>query len=280
MTTDMTTTEGPTTVFGATGKVGRALVDRLPSGEVRAVTRDPATARLPAGTQVVAGDLLDPASLPDTVRGARAAFLLWPAFDATGAAEAVAVLAAHVDRIVYLSAAVAEDGVWGEVEKAVRASGVEWTFLRAGGFAGNTLGWAEQIRADGVVREPYGQAGRSLVHEADLAAVAAIALTGDDLVGASPVLTGPETLTQIDQARHIGDAIGRPVRWEETSRETAQETMLAAGWDPAFVETALDAWAAMVDTPERVSPDVERITGRPARTFAEWARDHAADFRP
>lgn len=269
------------TVFGATGKVGRSLVDRLLAvgARVRAVTRDPDAAGLPDGAQVVRGDLLEPATLPAAVDGADAAFLLWPSFDAVGAAEAVTVLAAHVPRIVYLSADVAESGVWGEVERLVRGSGVEWTFLRAGGFAGNTLGWAEQIRTTGVVREPYGRAGRSLVHERDLAASAVQALTTDEYVGATPVLTGPETLTQVEQARLIGEAIERPVRWEEETREAAQERMQAAGWDPAFVVASLDAWAAMVAEPEHVTTTVQDVTRVPARTFREWAADHAADFR-
>lgn len=274
-------TNSTITVFGSTGKVGRALVTQLldHGATVRAVTRAPGTAEFPDAVDVVRGDLLDPASLPAALHGSDTVFLLWPSFDAGGAREAVAVLAAHVRRIVYLSADGAEKGVWGEVEQLVRNSGVDATFLRAGGFAGNTLGWAEQIRTTGVVREPYGGAGRSLVHERDLAAVALRALTTDDLIGASPVLTGPGTLTQIEQAHLIGEAIGRPVRWEEPTRDEARTTMLAAGWDPMHVDSALDAWAGMVTHPEHVTTTVQDITGRPARTFAEWARDHAAAFR-
>ncbi len=276
----MTTTR-TITVFGSTGKVGRSLVTHLldAGATVRAVTRDPAAADLPDGVDVVRGDLLDPATIAAAADGSDAAFLLWPSFDAAGAKEAVAELAGHVPRIVYLSADGAEKGVWGQVEDLVRASGVEWTFLRAGGFAGNTLGWAEQIRADGVVREPYGDAGRSLIHERDIAAVAVRGLLTDELLGASPVLTGPQTLTQIEQARLIGEAIGRPVTWAEATREEARARMLASGWQPAWADGALDAWAGMVTEPESVSSAVADITGRPSTPFGEWARDHAADFR-
>ncbi len=102
-----------------------------------------------------------------------------------------------------------------DMERLIEQSGLEWTFLRPSGFATNTRLWAGQIRESGVVRWPYGAAARSLIHESDIAAVAARALTADGYGGAKHVLTGPELITQAEQVRTIGEAIGRPVRWEE-----------------------------------------------------------------
>jgi uncharacterized protein YbjT (DUF2867 family) len=171
------------------------------------------------------------------------------------------------------------NGVWGEVEHAIEQSGLAWTFLRAGGFATNTLGWADQIRDEGVVRWPYGRAARSLIHERDIAAVAVRALTEDGHVGAKYVLTGPEAVTQAEQVRIIGEVIGRAVGWEELSPETARQQLLAAWGDPGFVDGALGYWATLVSEPERVTRTVEEVTGVRARTFQEWAIDHADDFR-
>lgn len=279
------TEQGRVLVTGATGKAGREVVSGLlDSGAgVRALTRNPASASLPDGVEVVRGDLFEPDTLDAALEGVRSVFLLWPSFTADGAAPVVNAIAKHARRIVYLSAFARganerAEGVWGDVERLIEQTEVEWTFVRAGGFAGNTLMWADQVRK-GVVRWPNGDAGRSLIHERDIAAVAIRALTEDGHVGAKYPLTGPEVVSQADQVRHIGDVLGHPVRWEELSRERAREELLADWGDASFVDSALDSWAEMVRSPEPVTTTVEEVTGRPARTFRQWAMDHAEDFR-
>jgi uncharacterized protein YbjT (DUF2867 family) len=266
-------------VIGATGKVGRHVVSGLAERgcAVRALARDPGTAGLPAGVEVVGGDLSDVPALARHAQGADAVFLVWPYFTDAGAAEVVDALASHAPRVVYLSAEAAggrPDSFWAQVERHIERSGVEWVFLRPTGFAANTLLWASQIHDAGVVRWPYGQAARSLIDERDIAAVAVRALTEDGHTGARYVLTGPATITQAEQVRAIGEAIGRPVRFEELSREEAEEQL--AGQVP---DSALDTWARFVETPEIVTGTVQDVTGRPARPFSRWARDHAQDFR-
>jgi uncharacterized protein YbjT (DUF2867 family) len=266
-------------VTGATGRVGRQVVSGLVQREVevRALVRDPAAADLPGGVDVVSGDLTDPDGVSAHLDGTEAVFLLWPFFGDGGAGEVVDALASHTGRIVYLSAEAAEgrpDSFWAAVEQAVERSAAEWTFLRPTGFAANTLMWADQIRESGVVRWPYGGAARSLIHERDIAEVAVLALTEDGHAGARYVLTGPEAITQSEQVRQIGAAIGRDLRWEELKREDAEAEL--GGTIP---DTALDTWAGFVDTPEVVTSTVEEVAGRPARPFARWASDHATDFR-
>jgi hypothetical protein len=73
--------------------------------------------------------------------------------------------------------------------------------------------------------------------------------------------------------------IGRPVRFEEVTLDEAIEQMKAAGYPAELVEAVMPAQAEMLDNPEPVNDEVERITGTPARSFREWAVDHAADFR-
>lgn len=192
------------------------------------------------------------------------------------------MIAGQARRIVYLSAEPAArkpDAFWARLERLVEQSAAERTFLRPTGFAKNTLMWAGQIRADGVVRWPYAAAARSLIHEADIAAVAVRALTADGHAGQTYVLTGPETLTQTEQVHAIGEAIGRPLRFEEISREQARPGLVAAFGDEAFADSALDTWATFVTRPELVTPTVQEITGTPARTLRDWASDHAGDFR-
>jgi uncharacterized protein YbjT (DUF2867 family) len=276
-------------VTGATGNVGRHITAQLSDAgvTVRALSRDPAPGRLPAGVTAVAGDLTRPDSLRNAAAGADAAFLLWPSIRADGAQEAVAALAGQARHIVYLSAISVHDGappeengIWGRLERAVERSGASWTFLRAGGFATNTLAWAGQIRSAGVVRWAYGAAARSLIHERDIADVAVRALTDGKHEGMKYVLTGPQAITQADQARIIGEAIGVPTRWEEAPADEIRELLASVTGDRAFADHALDYWASLIVRPEPVTRTGPEITGRPARTFREWAQDHAADFRP
>lgn len=275
-------------VTGATGRVGGALVAQLAGAGVplRALVRDRARAALPDGVEAVVGDLADAATVASHLDGVDAVFLLWPfpsveSVDELGGAL-IDRLAAGVPRVVFLSATAAADppgGFWGAVERRIEASGLEWTFLRPTGFAGNTLIWADQIRHGDVVRWPYPDAARSLIDERDVAAIAARALLGDDLVGTRPVLTGPETLTQVEQVRQIGEALGRRLRYVELSPRAARAQVVAAVGDEAFADRALVTWAGFVEHPEQVTDAVEEITGRPARTFRQWAMDHADGFR-
>ncbi|WP_116042795.1 SDR family oxidoreductase [Amycolatopsis palatopharyngis] len=274
----------PVLVIGATGNVGRQVVRQLleTGVTVRAMVRNPATAGLPEQAEIVAGDLTDPATVTVAARGVRAVFLAWPFVTADDAPSALDALGPDVRHVVYLSSAGADraDGpvrFHYELEQLIRRSGLEWTFLRPSGFATNTLGWAEQIRHGDVVRWPYGKATRSLIHEADIAAVAVLALTGPDHSGVVHDLTGPEQLTQIEQVEAIGAAIGRQLSYEEVPRDTARKELLA-NWPDEFAEGALDAWAGMVTDPEPVTTNVRDVTGRPARTFQQWATDHADEF--
>ena len=258
--------------------MGRHVVEGLLDRDcaVRALARDPATARVPSGVELVAGDLSDPQTLAGHPDAVGAVFLVWPFLSADGVEEVVDVLAAAGRRIVYLSAEAAgrrPDSSWELVERAIERSASEWTFLRPTGFAANTLMWADQIREGDVVRWVYGQAARSLIDERDIAAVSVHALTEPGHAGERYVLTGPETVTQVDQVHAIGNAIGRALRWEELPREEVQHRLTGVP------DTALDTWAGFVETPEMVTETVEDLTGRPARPFGEWARDHAEAFR-
>ncbi|MER5646343.1 NmrA family NAD(P)-binding protein [Streptosporangium sp. NPDC002524] len=267
-------------VIGATGTIGRQVVAQaLEAGaEVRAAARDPETAGLPGGAEVVRADLADPDSLRAPLDGAEAVFLLWPFATAEGMPALLDMIAAHARRVVYLSSAAVRDHER-RIEGMIERSGLERTFLRPHAFAANTLRWAGQIRAEAVVREPYGAAAMPPLHERDLAAVAVRALTGDGHDGAAYELAGPETLTQAEQARVIGEVIGRPVRWEETSPRAARERMLERGWPPEAVDGVLRAQAGMVTSPRAATATVEEVTGVPARTFRAWVTDHADRFR-
>ncbi|MEV2254089.1 NAD(P)H-binding protein [Streptomyces sp. NPDC050147] len=276
-------------VTGATGKVGGAVVTQLHAAgvPVRALVRGEAD--FPEGVQAVRGDLGDPASLDTALEGVDSVFLVWPFLSAEGASDVIDAIGKRARRVVYLSSAGVGDEeeepgeaismFHTELERLVEASGLEWTALQPTGFASNTLGWAQEVRTTGVVRAPLAKLARPLIHEADIAAVAVQALTTDALLGARPLITGPELISHERQVALIGEAIGRPLRFEEVTLDEAVEQMKAAGYPAELVEAVVPAQAEMLDNPEPVNDEVERITGAPARSFQEWAVDHASDFR-
>lgn len=280
-------------VTGATGNVGRQVSAQLLAAgvPVRAVTRDPGAAGLPSGVDVgidvVRGDLLAPQTLATALHGVDAVFLMWPLASAEPAPALLAALGRHARRVVFLSSAAVRDDLAEQadpigtlhagVELAIEQSGMDWTFLRPHSFASNTRRWIPEIRAGDAVSGAYGAAAMTLLHERDIAAVAVHALTEDGHAGRKYVLTGPELLTQIQQVRILGDAIGRPVGWQEISPEAARHQLRT--WLPdSVIDTMLDGYATMVTERGEVTSTVEDVTGSPARSFLEWAIDHAGEF--
>ncbi|MEV5753206.1 NAD(P)H-binding protein [Actinoallomurus sp. NPDC052308] len=270
-------------VFAATGNIGRHLVTflRETGHAVRAVTRDPGAARLPADVEIVPGDLADLATLDACLAGIDAVFLLWPLRAGERFPAVLDLIAARARRIVFLGTGGVPDLPFEEQDRLVHDCDIESTVLRPSTFAVNTLWWADQIRAGDVVRGAYGALPMSLIHEADMAAVAARALTGPGHDGATYALTGPEVLTQAEQVRVIGEVLGRPLRWAELSRDQARQRLLADETFPdSFVDVLLDGYAAMLaGPPPALTSTVEEVIGVPPRSLRQWVADHIDDFR-
>ena len=278
-----------TVVFGARGNVGRHVAAGLQAAgqQVRVTSRNPAAAGLPPEVQAVAADLEQPETLPAALAGTNKAFIYAKPSGIEGFVEAAR--SAGVRHVVLLSSAgvVKADAEHSPiarqhraVELAIEQSGLDWTFIRPGMFATNTrLWWTASIRADSVARLPYPDAQTSPVHEKDMAALAVTALTEPGHSHQAYTVFGPQSLTLRHQVKHIGEAIGREISVETVSPEQARaelgQTMPAIG-----AEAILRAWAAASNgAPALISVIVEKITGAPAHTFAQWAADHADDFR-
>ena len=277
-------------VIGATGTVGRQVVLGLTNtgARVRAMTRTPATAQLPAQVEIVGGDLTLPDTLDACLDDVDSVFLVWTApMAATDAA--LARIAKRARRIVFLSAPLKTPHPFFQqpnpartlalhVEELIEQSGLEWTFLRPGMFAANARDfWGPQVRAGNVVRWPYLNAPTAPIDERDIAAVGVRALTQDVHGGMEYVLTGPQSLTQYEQIATIGQVIGRALTIEEISRDEARRTWSAV-MPAAVADMLMDAWAAALGQPAYVTSTVQQITGAPARTFAEWTKDNASAF--
>ncbi|MGI5499467.1 NAD(P)H-binding protein [Lentzea sp. CA-135723] len=275
-----------TLVTGATGNVGRLVVRGL-SGHVRAITRDPAKASFPAHVETVRADLDDPDSLP--FDGVEKLYLF--VHPPTAAEVVERAVRAGVRRIVTLSSGAVTYGYDKThhlpVEQAVEASGAQWTHLRPGEFAANKIDlWGPSIRADGTIVHPNPDELGQPIHEADIADVAIRVLEEDGHAGRAYDLSGPPPLTQRAMARDIGVVLGRDLTFRDVTVDEALEYYVSVGWPREIAEYVLGVAGYeggdaddFTDYEFVVSPAYETLTGRPYRTFARWARDHAADFR-
>ncbi|NKY85087.1 NAD(P)H-binding protein [Nocardia veterana] len=260
-------------VTGATGNIGRLLVDQLlarGATNVRALTNNPARAALPSGVEVVEGYLRRLDTLPAAFAGVERMYLAPTPETAT---EVLALARqAGIRHVVDLSGE--PESWWGGVTAAVEASGLAWTHLWPGDFMENVRIWARQIREIGAVHEPYPDRASAPIAMADIAAVAAVALLGTGHEGESYSLAGPEVLTRAELVRQLGVAIGREIPFVQVSRERTIEVLTPTMGDTAtwYVDSVL---GGMTENPQEPVHSVAELTGKPATSFAEWAATHA-----
>src|SRR4051794_8228169 len=284
-------------VTGATGALGRRVVDRLAAAgaaPLRLVVRDADRAPQVPGAEVVTnpGGYGDPAGLQAALAGVDTLYLV-SAAEAENRLEqhyaAVdAAVAAGVQRIVYTSFLNASpDAVFTLVrqhhatEERIRATGVRATFLRHSMYADFVPFFASVEEGRAVIAAPAGDGRTSFVSRDDLADVAvAIVLRQDtDLDGRALEVTGPEALTMTEAAQVLTEITGRPVGYRDQTVEEAWATRRPSGhphweiegWVTSYLAIAAGELATVTDV-------VPTLTGHPARTVAEHLRAHPEDW--
>lgn len=270
------------TVTGATGNVGRPLVELLVAAGEKVATVARGEAEATEHVTHHRGDLSEPAALKPAFEGSEALFLLTAGdFIVNGDMDAVMEVAkaSGIRRVVLLSSqGVGTGRHLGDLEASVRRSGLEWTMLRPGNFASNAFGWAESVRTRRVVEAPFADTALPAIDPADIAAVAALDLREPGHHGQVYTLTGPAAISPRQQAAAIAAALGEPVGFTELTREAAGARML--GFMPErVVEATLSVLGEPSPAEQTPTPDVERLLGRPATSFAAWAERNAAAFR-
>ncbi|RFS83265.1 NAD-dependent epimerase/dehydratase family protein [Actinomadura spongiicola] len=273
-------------VTGATGNVGSEVVRALAAAgrPVRALVRRPDATPLPDGVEAVTGDLNRPESMTGALEGARAVFLL------PGYADMPGLLAearrAGVEHVVLLSGGSAGLGdmtnavtrYMAASETAVRESGLSWTFLRPSAFMSNALRWLPQLKSGDQVRVPFPDLPTATIDPYDLGAVAARALLSDEYHGEILWPTGPVAILPAEQVAVLGEVLGRDLRFVGLTNEEARADMLA-DMPAEYVDAFFDFYVNGSLDESIVRPTVREVTGREPRTFEQWARAHADDFR-
>ena len=262
-------------VTGATGNIGRRIVDHLinvGANDIRALTKNPAKAKLPDGVIAVTGYLGDPKSLPAAFADVEKMYLapLPETLDVT----LELAKQARVEYVVALSG----EAHWQAHADAIAASGLVHTQLGPGEFLDNFAVWAGQIKATQTVREPYPTAVEAPISMDDIARVAAALLVKPDEshFGRMYPITGPEALTRAQIAEQIGLGICVPVRYEQCDRAEAEASFQQAlGPNAAWY---LDQVKDAVTNPQDANDLVTELTGSPAATVAQWAAQNAELF--
>jgi uncharacterized protein YbjT (DUF2867 family) len=273
-------------VTGATGNAGGGVVRGLLElgADVRALVRPGSDARLPGRVDAALGDLNDPDSLRAPLAGVSAAFLL------SGYERVERTLAemrrAGVERVVLLSSSAAPGGDLTNAvaryhilsERAVRGSGIPWTFLQPNSFMSNALRWLPQLEHGDVVRAPFAGVPIATIDPDDVGAVAAAALTSEAHEGMTYRLTGPEALRPVEQVALLAEATRRELRFVAQPDEEARAEMEAA-MPKEYVDAFFSFFADGTVDETTVLPTVKEILGREPRTFRQWATAHAEAFR-
>jgi uncharacterized protein YbjT (DUF2867 family) len=277
-------------VTGATGTVGSDVVRLLAEAKtpVRAMTRDPGKAKVPAGVEVVKGDFDDVASLEAATKGATKMFLL-----ALGPKlfemEARALAAAkkngvkHVVKISTLGAGQPNNAIatWHRTgEQQLEASGLMWSFMRPSGFMSNALSWVGSIKKASSVFGGIGEVKSAPIHPRDIAASSVAALVGTGHENKAYHLTGGELLSMQDQCDVLGKELGKDIRYVTLPDDKLRESLLAAGRPPGLVEGIIALQKAIRESGgSHKTDDVQALTGRNPLTWAQWCQEHVAAFR-
>jgi uncharacterized protein YbjT (DUF2867 family) len=272
--------------MGATGNAGGGVVNGLLDlkADIRGLVRPGSEGDLPDGVEAAPADLNDPESLRGPLDAVSAVFLL---SGYEGIEQSLALMRdAGVDRVVLLSSSAAPTGDLDNAvaryhilsERAVRESGLPWTFLRPNSFMSNAYRWLPQLENGNVIHGPFGEVAISTIDPDDLGAVAARALTTDEHEGQTYRLSGPEALRPGEQVAIMAKYTGRDLRFEAQTDEEARAEM--EGQMPkAYVDAFFSFFVDGTVDETTVHPTVKRVTGREPRSFEEWAEAHADAFR-
>jgi uncharacterized protein YbjT (DUF2867 family) len=278
-------------VTGATGNISRLVIPQLLAAGafVRALVHNADKAKVfsEKGVQVIVGDLEDPGSLSKAFEGVSAVFLLTPFGEKADALARNAITAArkagrpYIVRLSAIKAALdaptANGRSHGQTEKDLKESGLPVAILKPHYFMQNILGQAQSIAGEGVFYHGMGQAKLGMIDVRDIADCAVKAILDRSLAGKTFTPTGPASVSHQAAAQALTAALGHPVKDVAVPPEAVAESVRKAGWGEWAAGVMRDYSAAYSSGwGDFVSDDVKRLSGHPARSIEQFAREVAA----
>ncbi len=277
-------------VTGCSGTVSTEVVKELSA--CGAAVRGGYRSRPPTmpGVQPAQIDMTTGAGLDAAMAGVEALFLLAGDMDEQTEAELRVVEAARragVRKVVKLSVLGAPDEaftfarVHRQVERAIEASGMAYTFLRPGSFMQNFVTYyGDTIRLQSALFLPCGDAREAHVDARDIARVAARALTSDGHDGKAYNLLGPQPLSYAQAAATISAAVGRTIAYVSLTDAEFRKAMADTGVPESYVNRLADLYRYVREGGLPMTGGaIREVTGREPTTFDQFVRDHADAWR-
>lgn len=284
------TNTGKVLITGATGNTGSGLVPKLREAgvEVRAFVRDEAKAQAlkDIGVEVVLGDLDRPETIEPAVEGVDKIYLLtWNGPTQEQQVENVLNAAKKAG-----NPHIVRHSMWGSeksriiqqgerAEQAIKSSGLPWTLLKPTFFMQNTMMAAQTIKSDGVIYWDTGNGKLGMIDVRDIVDSAYAVLTGSGHDGKSYILTGPKAISMQDVANTFSKVLGRDINYVNVPHEASVQSMVSMG----FPEWIARGYGELMEGfsqgfASQVTDNVETLTGHPARSFEQFARDYIQVF--
>ena len=289
-------------IFGATGKIGRTLVNELhQTGDVNviAAVRSPEKAASFKAQNIETRALnLDKAeryglsAIQSVLSGVDRIFLL-TGYDVSMLAHSKAVIDAAknagVSHIVHMGAYATDDTtvahlVWHQmIERYIEWSGIGYTHLRPNWFMQNLLGYGgENKRNTSVIPQYIGDAPVSWIDCDDIAKAAAAILRNPDAHNGKIYPLAVEAHTMQEVADIFTEVVGQPFRYEPCEPEEFLDTMLKAGADPAYMKCVYNVFTRTREGSLTEAADVfdtfKQITGQKPTALREFAQKHKAEL--
>lgn len=290
-TSGMTPDRGSAAILVTTaGKVGGHTARLLSSTghAVRVMVRNPDVHAdlAAAGVELVHADLDQPDSIAGAMVGVRSVVLVSPAVPAQEIAVIDAVRRASAAHVTKVTSDAAADSPIGRrrdhhrIEVALAASGIPHTLLRSNAYMQNVLALAPAIAAESEFASSTGDGRIGMVDARDVAAVAAtIASSPAVHEGRTYRLSGPDSLSYDDVADLLTTILGRTIAHRRIGVAEQEAAMVELGLPAPVARANAQALALFAQgDSDWTSPDVERITGRPATGFSAFAAEHAGRF--
>jgi uncharacterized protein YbjT (DUF2867 family) len=277
-------------VTGATGNLGGAIARLLADAghATRLFVRDRSRAPALPGAEIVTGDMRDPETVRAALQPGDRLFMVSVHADnperiathqgVIGAAQSVG--AVHITYLSFLAAA--EDTVSYHAvshyatEELIRVSGLPWTFLRPSLYM-EVL--PRRFDGERVMRAPAGAGKATWVARADVAAVAAVVLSGEGHDGRTYDITGPESLTMAETAAVVSGVLGRDFHYVAEAPEDGWAWRRRLGQGEWEVRSRITSWQSVsAGEVARGSQDVELVTGRLPMSLAANVRANSSEF--